>query len=626
MSEELKAGKFEQSSGGNNSLNESLDVRLPIKSIAELGSEIQADLDVVRRRLDQLQTMTAAACHRDPINHAQDSRYEIEQSLARVTASYEALLAQQSEVDQLRVELSNVKRQLDATLSSSSWKLTAPLRLLSSRHPGAVAKLRKFSVRHPILRRSAVRVAKFGWRIVSRQSATANAPAPGSDTRRPAPVLVVEKIDPLSRRGLDQTAGQALNRVTGSEAARVLCVGHVLPYPPRAGNEYRIHRMLSWLANRGHDVFVVVCPLPDQMPTAKQLTEAAAVYPNLIVCGRDGTIFHNLPETSEVPRALAGYRTRDLSALLKEDRSRTVRESDLLNVTRTFCPDVLVEVLLKVEHTYRPAVLLAEYVFMTRSFPLLNPSVLKIVDTHDVFSTKASKVAQYGISDGLSLSEGEEAEFLDRADVVIGIQPEETRTLARLASRPRVVNAGVDFLVDREFRVPAVASIVLLVASDNPMNSKGLRDFLRFSWPLIRREVARAEFRVVGDVGRSVTDVPDGVQILGRVDDLSAAYSEATVVINPMIAGTGLKVKTVEALSFLRPIVTFPAGVDGVTEAAAPFCNVATDWYGFAQHVVRLLSNPLSATALTASGVELAEALSPEIVYSQLATVLNEVK
>ena len=563
--------------------------------------------------------MTAAACHRDPIEPAHGSRYEIEQSLARVTATYEALLAQQGEVDQLRVELSNVKRQLDATLSSSSWKLTAPLRLLSSRHPGAVAKLRKFSARHPMLRRSAVRVAKFGWRIVSRQSATAIARASGSDAHRPAPVLVVEKIEPLR-------AGQALKRVTRSEAARVLCVGHVLPYPPRAGNEYRIHRMLSWLANRGHDVFVVVCPLPDEMPTANQLTEAAAVYPNLIVCGRDGAIFHNLAETSEVPRALAGYRTRDLSALLKEDRSRTVRESDLLNVTRTFCPDVLVEVLLKIERTYQPAVLLAEYIFMTRSFPLMSPRVLKIVDTHDVFSTKASKVAQYGISDGLSLSEEEEAEFLDRADVVIGIQPEETRTLARLASRPRVVNAGVDFLVDREFRVPAVPSIVLLVASNNPMNSKGLRDFLRFSWPLIRREVPQAEFRVVGDVGRSVADVPDGVRILGRVDDLSAAYSEATVVINPMIAGTGLKVKTVEALSFLRPIVTFPAGVDGVTEAAAPFCNVATDWYGFAQHVVRLLSKPLSASALTASGVELAEALSPEIVYSQLATVLDEIK
>ncbi|MDM0067674.1 glycosyltransferase [Variovorax sp. J31P207] len=550
---------------------------------------------------------------------------ELEQRLAGLMVTYEALLVQQGDVDRLRADLRDLRQQLHATLSSHSWRLTAPLRLFVARHPQVTARLRDFVSRHPRLRAGAARVARVGWRLLTQRRLRAGPPPGGAGPAAPAlqslPVLTTSKIVLIGEEG--RRGVTSLPRGSGT---RVLCVGHVLPYPPRAGNEYRIHRMLSWLAHRGHDVLLVVCPLPNEMPTDSQIAEAAAVYPGLIVCGRDGAIRHNLSEASEMVRSIDGFRTRDLTSLLKEDGRITRRDSDLLGIMRTFCPDVLVELLRKLDAAYRPDVLLAEYVFMTRSFAVLNPELPKIVDTHDVLSTKASKVGQFGISDGLSLSQEEEAKLLNRANIVIGIQPQETLDLARMTSHPKVINAGVDFPVDRAFRAPSAPSVVLLVASNNAMNAKGLRDFLRFSWPLIRRRVPEAEFRVVGDVGRSVGIVPDGVHILGRLDDLEAAYTEAGVVINPMVAGTGLKIKTVEALSFLRPLVTFPAGVDGVDEAAAPFCNVATDWYGFAQHVARLLASPPSASTLTEHGVALAKALSPGVVYSQLADVLDEIK
>jgi hypothetical protein len=371
---------------------------------------------------------------------------------------------------------------------------------------------------------------------------------------------------------------------------------------------------------------VIVCPLPNELPSAEQIAQAASIYPRLIICERGGVVHHNLPDDSEIIRAIDGYKTRDQSIRLKEHRRSTQRGRDLVDVMRSFCPDELVELVLQVETKYRPAIVLAEYVFMTRFFELLNPSITKVIDALDVFSTKASKVDHYGVSDGLSLSEAEEAELLNRADIVVGIQPEETKDIARIASRPKVVNAGVDFLVEPRFRPPSMPGSVLLVASNNVMNSKGLQDFLKYSWPLVRRRVPQATFQVVGDVGRSVNLVPEGVSIVGRLNDLEAAYLSASVVINPVVAGTGLKIKTVEALSHLRPLVTFPAGVDGVSEAAAPFLNVATNWYGFAEHVARILAFPPSEAELSAYGVALERALSSEVVYSQLANVLDEIK
>ena len=159
----------------------------------------------------------------------------------------------------------------------------------------------------------------------------------------------------------------------------------------------------------------------------------------------------------------------------------------------------------------RPSVVLVTYVFMTRFLPLLDAGTLKVIDTIDVFSTRAAKVERYGVPDVLSLTAEEEVRYLARADVVIAIQADEARELGRLAPGARVVMAGVDFDV-----VPLEPArqgrVVLLIASDNAMNVKGAGDFLRFAWPLIKRQVPEAEFWMAGTICRAVPSDGAGVK------------------------------------------------------------------------------------------------------------------
>ena len=281
------------------------------------------------------------------------------------------------------------------------------------------------------------------------------------------------------------------------------------------------------------------------------------------------------------------------------------------------------ELLLHLRDRFRPDLLLAEYVFMARPFPLL-PGVTTAIDTIDVFSPKAHKGERYGLSDGRALSEPEEAALLRRADILIGIQPDEARDLARLAPDRKVVSIGVDFAVCCD--APAVPSrtTVLLVASGNPMNTKGLSDFLAFCWPVLCREVPEAELLVAGAVGDSVHGAPDNVRVLGRVEDLGPLYAAARVVINPAVAGTGLKIKTVEALCHLRPVVCWPSGADGLSEEARALCHVAADWFGFAAHIKRLLTDDEAASAVKHARTRLEHAFSPAVVYAPLADVLHD--
>ena len=574
----------------------------------------------------QKEARASATLHEAQIQQASRdlrlARSELQVQYDQTLVLRRQIAAVQAEADQLRADAASARQQLHAVYASVSWRLTGPMRGIASRHPKAVAGLREFLRRHPKLRRAAVGTVKAGWRLITlRQGKAPVSPAPAPEGKllpALAPSTDVERRFDVRRLDVPSVAR------TPASKRRVLCVSHVMPYPPRAGNEYRIHQLLTWLSSAGYSPLVVICPLPHEVPSDKQIAVAASVYPNFVVCGRDGVIHHNLDEDSPLLEGLHGGVARDFAAMLGEQVPATQRERDLLGTMRTFCPNILIELLVKLDANWRPDILLAEYVFMTRAFAAMRPELLKVIDTHDVFSTKARKVQQYGVTDGLALSDAEEAALLKRAQLLIGIQPAETRDLMRLAPECNVVNVGVDFQVNTKAVVPPPRPIALLVASNNPMNVKGTKDFLSFSWPIIRKERSDAELHIVGDVGRSIAIVPDGVKVLGRLDDLNAAYASATVVINPTVAGTGLKIKTVEAICQLRPVVAFPAGVDGISAAAKPLLHVASDWFLFAQHVLRVLSERPDAEMLAGLGTTLAREFSPEVVYAELAGALDE--
>jgi glycosyltransferase involved in cell wall biosynthesis len=344
------------------------------------------------------------------------------------------------------------------------------------------------------------------------------------------------------------------------------------------------------------------------------------MFADLIVCRRDGTLLHHLTGEGMMLGELDGRRPRRYARLLGE-HAGDERARHMLKLLRDFCPDRVVELLLHIEKHFDPQVVLAEYAFMARPFPLLGTGVRKIIDTIDVFSNKGRKVEVFGIADQARLEPEEESRLLAPADLLIAIQPEEAADLQALAPDRPVICVGVDFEVADRAPAPAAAPVVLLVASDNKMNVKGLRDFLCFAWPLVRREVPDAELRVVGSVGERIDAWSPGVRLLGQVDDLAAAYADARVVINPAVAGTGLKIKTVEAVSHARPVVLWPTGVEGLDPQARAVCHTATNWFEFARHVVRLLQED------AAIGVdrrqELLDHFTPDRVYAPLAQALG---
>jgi 2-polyprenyl-3-methyl-5-hydroxy-6-metoxy-1,4-benzoquinol methylase/glycosyltransferase involved in cell wall biosynthesis len=551
---------------------------------------------------------------RDAAYQSQTASYQ--QMLDERDAAYQSL---SSNYEYMVGERDGAYHAISALHGSTSWRVTAPLRsataALHTMDPTPRGGLRRA--------RRVLQLAATGQltgRVAARLRAPARLQAPVAVQPPAPPATVTYSVRPIA-------ADLPLAAALTGEARRLICVTHVLPYPMRAGNEYRIHHLLSWLGTHGWDVLLLVYPLPEQVLTAAQLDEAvrktATQYPNLVVCRADGTLQYRLRENWQtLLENLQGRHPRNFAGVLEERHAPQPPVEHLLELMREICPDPLIDVLLHLDSAFKPDVLLAEYVFMTRPFPLLRPDLVKVVDTHDVFSARASKVAEYGLDDRYIVPADLESHLLNRADVLIAIQPDDADALRELAPRTQVISVGVDFELASE-TAPPERAVVMVVGSGNPLNVKGLNDFLRLAWPLVRKSVPDAELHIVGAIGGGVDPHLPGVQVLGRVDDLDAAYAAARVVVNPTIAGTGLKIKTVEALCHLRPIVLWPSGVDGLAPEMRQLCQVATDWYDFAQRVIGLLTTAEAGQQLIERRSEIACYFAAEQVYAPLASGLE---
>jgi hypothetical protein len=392
----------------------------------------------------------------------------------------------------------------------------------------------------------------------------------------------------------------------------IICVSHVLPSRPRAGNEYRISRLLEWLARRGHELVLIVAPQENEGPDAAERQIFFEKYPNALLCCRDGTVFVSAGRLGGLVAPLHGQRIGEAMARLPDGKSEDV----LSALERNFCHDALVPLLAAVAVGFPNAVWYINYAFMTRFLCYLSPAPMSFVDTHDVLSDKSAKVVRFGVSDNVSISFAEEGAMLRRANAVLAIQRDDAAKLATMAPHTPVLTVGVDFAAPDVGPLPEQLTI-LMVAHNNPLNVKGVRDFLRFAWPSIKAGKPDARFVVVGSVAQAIRYPDPQVFFAGVVDDLAPCYAAARVVVNPAVAGTGLKVKTVESIAYLRPIVTFPSGAEGIAEPLLGMCHVVSDWYEFAGKVVGLLDS--ARDALIPNGRQIIEnLLEPNTVYEEL--------
>jgi glycosyltransferase involved in cell wall biosynthesis len=370
---------------------------------------------------------------------------------------------------------------------------------------------------------------------------------------------------------------------------RVFIVSHIPPLAPRAGNEQHLYRMLCWMLEQGYDIIFAL--IPHEPIDETVLAEARRLFYRLHIIEKDP------PWTKFQDRRYKFLERVRKTVWSLENMDRQIpwalRRLRLFSFDELWCPRHAAEQVKLLIRQYQPQVVIAQYVFMSQCLTGEDSRAVRIIDTHDLMSTRRKHLKNTGIVEyHQALSTEEEALLLRRADVIMTSQDDEAQAVRDMGLKQRVFTIAIDMELPRPARQGLeIPGEVLIIASLNEPNVRGVRGFLEMVWPTVRQEIPTAKLRIAGHVCQKLADYEHdpSITLLGYLKDLSEVYERAQVVVNPVYIGSGLKIKSVEALAYGKPLATWGNGLTGMDQEAP--CLMSGHWQGLASDVIELLKN-----------------------------------
>ena len=132
-------------------------------------------------------------------------------------------------------------------------------------------------------------------------------------------------------------------------------------------------------------------------------------------------------------------------------------------------------------------------------------------------------------------------------------------------------------------------------------NEQGVMWFLKKVWPLVLSAQPNVKFHLAGK-GLSKTDprfFQTGIVNHGEVDDAEVFMQSHGIMIVPIQAGSGIRIKSLEAMALGVPVVSTSIGAQGLTVESGTQMIIADDPAGFADGIMQLLLNPAASQEMT---------------------------
>lgn len=146
--------------------------------------------------------------------------------------------------------------------------------------------------------------------------------------------------------------------------------------------------------------------------------------------------------------------------------------------------------------------------------------------------------------------------------------------------------------------------LFILASWDWIPNQDGLSWFLSTVWPRLRSQLSNLRLTIAGrNAPESIRSIQeDGVDFVGEIESPQQLYSKGGVMIVPLLSGSGLRIKIIEAMAAGVPVVSTAIGAQGISGIHGEHFLVADDPDAFAQQTLECLTdedlrNSLSANA-----------------------------
>lgn len=347
---------------------------------------------------------------------------------------------------------------------------------------------------------------------------------------------------------------------------KILIVSKCPTHPTDAGNRWWILSQAEMFMSLGHEVhFLYIHELP--------LRQDAQSFKDGLEKTREfwGDRFH-LFRVSKLQKLKMN--------LLKQYRMKFCHYH--WNVDDQY-PVGLESMVNKLDAKYHFDICVINYFYLSRLFEHIRIPK-KAIATHDAIAYKDLKIGE----PTMCITADTEAKAMQRCPHIFALQEQEADYFQILSPQSKVYNLYGKYIHHPQ---PMVGNHkMVFLSGNNGFNQNGIKWFIKEVFPLIRKRFSDAELLVGGSICKVLPSLGDieGVKALGYVDDPADFYALADVAINPVYQGTGLKIKTFEAISFDKVTIVHPHSMAGVFKKdTAPLMSSdkPQDWVEFLEKI-----------------------------------------
>lgn len=248
----------------------------------------------------------------------------------------------------------------------------------------------------------------------------------------------------------------------------------------------------------------------------------------------------------------------------------------------------------------------------------LQPRARVVLDQHNVESERFRQfaLAQRGARQLLAREEWRAARLFERdtlraVDAVGAISTVDAHAYYELADVRAVAVPQVVPFVRRTAQAHGARQLCYVGSLSWYPNARGLDWFCAEVWPEVRRRLGDATLEIAGsglptdELGHAVPPprwrMP-GITTHGFVADLAPLYERSAALVAPVLGGSGIRIKLLEAFRHGVPVVTTPDGAAGLPIDPGREAFVESDPCGFAERVAAIAESPVLQARLREAG------------------------
>ena len=407
----------------------------------------------------------------------------------------------------------------------------------------------------------------------------------------------------------------------------ILFLTQIVPFPPDAGPKVKTWHVLRALAGFGHSITLVSFVRPEEVQHLKGLQE---------ICKSIHTVPIRRSRLSDVGYMLRSYLTKR-PFLVERDDQRPMQDMVDKLVRENEFDFIHADQLTMVQFALRAAS--AAQGKKPRVIFDAHNAVWSIVERMQenaywflkpVLGVEARRVKRYEGDLLKSVDYVLAVTDVDRAGLEDALNFSATRPGGRVAPIT-VVPIAVDTQKLHPIqRKPGSKNIVTLGTLHYPPNADGIRWFFTEVFPLIRQSVPDATLTIIGknppqDFVDYAMNNPAVVDLTGYVPELPPYLEQSALMVVPVRAGGGMRVRILEAFAYAMPVVTTTIGLEGIHAELEKDVLVADTVTDFADRVIALLKNTELQEKLSMSGRQLAETKYDwQIVLTAMRTIYGK--